>query len=211
MITDLEDYIEAHITPLPPYLGEIDRLTNVRYVNGRMCSGAIQGSLLRMFVAMIAPQRILEIGTFTGYSALCMAEALKGNATIDTIEIDDELEDQILDNLKMSEAGKRVKLHIGNALRVMEKFSPEEFDLVFIDADKRLYADYFLKALPLLRPGGYMIADNTLWDGHVVETSPHSSQTKGVMAFNDMIATRKDLEVTVIPVRDGLTIIRKRE
>ena len=116
MITDLEDYIEAHITPLPPYLGEIDRLTNVRYVNGRMCSGAIQGSLLRMLVAMIAPQRILEIGTFTGYSALCMAEALKGNATIDTIEIDDELEDQILDNLKMSEAGKRVKLHIGNAL-----------------------------------------------------------------------------------------------
>ena len=210
MISDLDDYIEAHITPLPSYLKEIDRLTNLRYVNGRLCSGIVQGALLRMLVRMIAPKRVLELGTFTGFSAMCLAEGLDEGATLDTIEIDDEMEDAILNNLSRSRTGEKVSLHIGDAIEVIGQFHEEEFDLVFIDADKRLYSDYFHAVFPLVKPGGYIIADNTLWDGHVVESAAHSSQTRGVMDFNDLVAARSDVEVTIIPVRDGLTIIRKK-
>ena len=206
---DIEDYIDAHISEEPDYLNRIDRETNLRYVNGRMCSGHIQGRLLKMLTAMIKPERVLEIGTFTGYSALSIAEGLEPGAIIETIEIDDELEEQIIENFRSSPFAKNINLHIGDALEVMKKWEGETFDMVFIDGDKRLYKRYLEVVLPLTKPGGFILADNTLWDGHVIEESKHSSQTKGVMEFNDAVAADPALEVAIIPFRDGLTIIRK--
>lgn len=205
----LDDYIEAHIDREPDYLYKIDRLTNLRLLNGRMCSGHTQGRLLKMLTTMIGPKRVLELGTFSGYSALCMAEALADDASLDTIEVDDELEDFIRGNLAASPLVHKIRLHIGDALEKMKQWPSEEFDLIFIDADKRRYDDYYAAALPLLRPGGYIIADNTLWDGHVTETAPRSAQTLGIMRFNDIVATDPRVERVIIPLRDGLTLIRK--
>lgn len=203
------NYIQSHISPEPPHLARIDRLTNLRLVNGRMCSGHIQGRLLKMLTAMIKPKRILELGTFSGYSALCMAEALDEDASLDTIEVSDELEDFIRENLASSPHGKKVTLHIGDALQIMQSWQPATFDLIFIDADKRKYVDYFLLARDLLKPGGFIIADNTLWDGHVLEDNPRSPQTRGIQAFNDLVASDPSFETVIIPLRDGLTILRK--
>ncbi len=205
----LDEYIESHIDREPDYLYKIDRLTNLRLLNGRMCSGHLQGRLLKMLSSMIAPKRVLELGTFSGYSALCIAEALSDDARLDTIEVDDELEDFIRENLASSPHGYKVRLHIGDASEIMKQWQDAEFDLIFIDADKRHYDDYYAAALPLLRPGGYIIADNTLWDGHVTELNPRSAQTLGIMRFNDMIASDPKVEKVIIPLRDGLTIIRK--
>lgn len=210
MTQELEDYIDAHIDSDPPELARIDRATNVRLLNGRMCSGHIQGRLLKMFARMTAPQRVLELGTFSGYSALSLAEGIPDNATVDTIEADDELEDVIRENLASSPFGKKVRLHIGDALKVMESWGDNEFDLIFIDADKRAYADYYKASMRLLRPGGFILADNTLWDGHVVETARHSSQTEGIMRFNDIVAADPRVEKAIVPIRDGLTIIMKK-
>lgn len=211
MTQDLEDYIEAHIDPEPEELRRIDRATNIRLLNGRMCSGHIQGRLLKMLVRMIRPRRVLELGTFSGYSALCMAEALEPGATLHTVEVDDELEDFIRANLASAPAGERISLHIGDAMETMRGWDDGAFDLIFIDADKRAYADYYGEALRLLRPGGYIIADNTLWDGHVVEGCRHSSQTEGIIRFNDLVASDPRVEKAIVPLRDGLTLIRKRD
>lgn len=209
MIADLEDYIEAHISPEPPLLKKIDRETNRHFLNGRMCSGHIQGRLLKMLVAMIKPHRVLELGTFTGYSALCIAEALPPDASVDTIEIDDEMEEIILNNFSRSAHGSKINLHIGDALSLLDQWNDNEFDLALIDADKRQYAAYFKKTFRLIRPGGFIIADNTLWDGHVFEIGKHSSQTSGIIEFNDLIVDFPGIEVAIIPIRDGLTLIRK--
>lgn len=209
MSPELENYISSHISPEPLELYNIDRQTNLRLINGRMCSGHIQGRLLKMITSMIRPNRVLELGTFSGYSALCMAEALDEGCGVDTIEVDDELEDFIRLNLALSPHGKKVRLHIGDALDVMKQWDQPVFDLIFIDADKRKYTDYLNASLPLLREGGYIIADNTLWDGHVVAEEKHSPQTLGIMAFNDLAAHHPQLEAAMIPMRDGLTILRK--
>lgn len=211
MTQDLEDYIEAHIDPEPEELRRIDRATNIRLLNGRMCSGHIQGRLLKMLVRMIRPRRVLELGTFSGYSALCMAEALEPGATLHTVEVDDELEDFIRANLASTPAGESITLHIGDAMETMRGWDDGAFDLIFIDADKRAYADYYGEALRLLRPGGFIIADNTLWDGHVVEGCRHSSQTEGIIRFNDLVASDPRVEKAIVPLRDGLTLIRKRD
>lgn len=211
MTQDLEDYIEAHIDPEPEELRRIDRATNIRLLNGRMCSGHIQGRLLKMLVRMIRPRRVLELGTFSGYSALCMAEALEPGATLHTVEVDDELEDFIRANLASAPAGERITLHIGDAMETMRGWDDGAFDLIFIDADKRAYADYYGEALRLLQPGGFIIADNTLWDGHVVEGCRHSSQTEGIIRFNDLVASDPRVEKAIVPLRDGLTLIRKRD
>ena len=174
-----------------------------------MCSGHIQGRLLKMLIAMVNPKRVLEIGTFTGYSALCIAEALEEDAFLDTIEIDDELEDFIRENFEKSPHGHKIMLHIGDALKVCSGWRENEFDLVFIDGDKRLYIDFFKAAFPLVKKGGFIIADNTLWDNHVIEQKKHSSQTQGIIDFNDYVASNPSLEVAIIPLRDGLTILRK--
>ena len=209
MTPELENYIEKHISPEPPYLKTIDRETNLRYINGRMCSGHIQGRLLKMLVAMIRPKKVIELGSFTGYSALCIAEALEEDARLHTIEVDDEMESVIKENFKRTSHGKKITLHIGDALNIMDNWQDNEFDLAFIDADKRKYSDYLEKLLRLVKPGGYIIADNTLWDGHVTESCKHSSQTLGIMEFNDKTVELSNVEVAIIPIRDGMTIIRK--
>ena len=158
---------------------------------------------------MIRPQKVLELGTFTGYSALCVAEALDEDACVHTVEADDELEEEILSNLSKSPHGYKVKLHIGDAGEVMKQFPEESFDFLIIDADKREYPQYFIQAMRLLKPGGFILADNTLWDGHVVEKGKHSSQTKGILEFNDMLMETPGIDVAMIPFRDGITLIRK--
>lgn len=207
----LDDYIEAHVSEEPEWLTAINRRTNLRLLNGRMCSGHTQGRMLKMLVSMIRPSRVLELGTFSGYSALCIAEALDGDATLHTIEADDELEDFIRESLDSAPKtiADRITLHIGPALEVMDSFEKSSFDLIFIDASKREYPRYYLKAKPLLRPGGYIIADNTLWDGHVIDPAyDRDAQTRGVREFNDMVARDPQVEKVIMPLRDGLTIIR---
>lgn len=205
----LEGYISEHIAPEPPELYEIDRQTNLRLLNGRMCSGHIQGRILKMLATMIKPKRVLELGTFSGYSALCIAEGMEDGTILDTIEVDDELEDFIRHSFASSTHGKKIRLHIGDALEVMKQWGEEEFDLIFIDADKRKYVEYFNQAVNLTKTGGYILADNTLWDGHVVEDSRHSSQTRGIMDFNDLAASDPRVETVILPLRDGLTIMLK--
>ncbi len=206
----LEEYISAHIEPENALLRDIYRETNLRLLNPRMASGHIQGRLLRMLVTMIRPQHVLEVGTFTGYATLCMAEGLPENGVIDTVEIDDELEDFILKGFDRSPYRDRIRLHIGDALKVVPGLGLE-FDMIFLDGEKREYPEYYESLLQYLRPGGYMIADNTLWDGHVVDKEYDSDpQTIAVRKFNDMVRADDRVEVAMIPIRDGLTIIRKK-
>ena len=206
----LEEYISAHIEPENALLRDIYRETNLRLLNPRMASGHIQGRLLRMLVTMIRPQHVLEVGTFTGYATLCMAEGLPENGVIDTVEIDDELEDFILKGFERSPYRDRIRLHIGDALKVVPGLGLE-FDMIFLDGEKREYPEYYESLLQYLRPGGYMIADNTLWDGHVVDKEYDSDpQTIAVRKFNDTVRADERVEVAMIPIRDGLTIIRKK-
>ena len=206
---NLEEYISIHSDAEPEYLAQVNRATHVRMINPRMCSGHLQGRVLSMFCHMIQPKRILEIGTFTGYSALCMAEALPDNGLLHTIEIDDELEDFICQNIEGSEYASKIKLHIGDALTVIDSLN-ETFDLVFIDADKREYQAYYEAVLPKLRTGGFILADNTLWDAKVLKpVDSNDWQTIEIMRFNDFIATDNRVEKVILPLRDGLTIIRK--
>lgn len=210
MNPELEAYIENHIEPEPDNLRLLERATNLQRVNGRMCSGHIQGRLLKMITTMINPARALEMGTFTGYSALCIAEGLGEEASLTTIEIDDELEEPILKAFSESEAGKKIKLEIGDALEVSRRYPDESFQMIFIDADKKAYPQYYAEAKRLLAPGGYILADNTLWDSHVVEKDPKDRQTRGVVEFNRLAAEDPDVDVAMIPVRDGISLIRKK-
>lgn len=212
-MTDIDDYIEQHIDAESSWLAATDRDTHARLVNPRMCSGHIQGRLLKMLVRMARPERILELGTFSGYSALALAEALPEGGELHTVEIDDEMEDFIRRHLAQApaEIAGKINLHFGDALTVCDTIEGD-FDMIFIDADKRSYADYYRRFLPRLRPGGFMIADNTLWDGHVVETSgPRDRQTRGIMEFNDLVAADPSVEKVIVPLRDGLTIIYKKQ
>ena len=206
----LEEYISAHIEPESALLRDIYRQTNLRLLNPRMASGHIQGRLLKMLVRMIRPQLILEVGTFTGYATLCMAEGLDDGGVIHTVEIDDELEDFIRKGFEKSPYSDRIHLHIGDALNIVPGLGLQ-FDMIFLDGEKREYPEYYESLLQYLRPGGYMIADNTLWDGHVVEQEYDSDpQTVAVREFNDMVRADGRVEVAMIPIRDGLTIIRKK-
>ena len=209
MEAELEGYIESHIEKEPENLRRLERATNLQRVNGRMCSGHIQGRLLKMLTAMIAPQKALELGTFTGYSALCIAEGLPEGGTLTTIEIEDELEEPILEAFAESPYGRRINLIIGDALETARKMPDGVFDMIFIDADKRQYPEYYTEAKRLLRPGGYILADNTLWDSHVAEADRNDAQTAGIKRFNDMAASDPDMTTAIIPVRDGISIIRK--
>ena len=206
----LEEYISSHIGSESSLLRDLYRETNIKMLNPRMASGHIQGRLLKMLVSMIRPQLILEIGTFTGYATLCMAEGLSDGGTVHTIEIDDELEDFIMKTFKKSPYSDRIRLHIGDALKVVPQLGLT-FDMIFLDGEKREYPDYYAVLLDYLRPGGYMIADNTLWDGHVVDSDyDQDPQTVAVRKFNDTVAADERVEVAMIPIRDGLTIIRKK-
>lgn len=205
----LEEYISAHIEPENTLLYNLYRETNLRLLNPRMASGHIQGRLLKMLVGMIRPHTVLEIGTFTGYATLCMAEGLPEDGIIHTIEIDDELESFIRRWIKKSQFIDKIQLHIGDSLEIVPSLNLK-FDLIFLDGDKRQYVDYYDRFFEFLNPGGYIIADNTLWDGHVADPAyDNDEQTVGIRAFNDRVCNDKRVEVSMIPLRDGLSIIRK--
>jgi len=205
---DLTAYIEQHIDSEHPYLYRLWRATNLYQVRGHMASGHLQGVLLRMLVEMIRPRRVLEIGTYTGYSALAMASGLDDGALIDTYEINDELEDFTRRNIEESPWADKVRLHIGDVLQEL-KDSPLGYDLIFIDGNKRQYCEYYALALNLLNPRGYILADNTLWDGHIIDPAyDRDTQTLGIRRFNEEIARDKRVEKVIIPMRDGLTLIR---
>lgn len=204
----LEAYIENHISREPENLGELERDTNLRRINGRMCSGHIQGRILKMLTGMIRPQNVLELGTFTGYSALCIAEGMAPDGKLVTVELEEELEEDIRDTFARSPYGSKIELRIGDAMEVCRTFPDNSFGMIFIDADKREYPLYYKEAKRLLTPGGYIIADNVLWDGHVMEAERHDAQTEGVRKFNRLVAEDPDMEVAILPIRDGLSIIR---
>ena len=209
MTEQLEDYILAHIDKEGDVLRLVNRDTHVYNLRPRMCSGHLQGKLLKMFVRMIKPRRVLELGTFTGYSALAMAEGLAEDAELHTVEIDDELEDFICEHFEASPRREQIHLHIGDAAMMVPQLGGQ-FDLVFIDANKRNYCDYYHLVMPLVPVGGFIIADNTLWDGKVANLPQKiDSQTAGILAFNDLVANDDRVEKVIIPIRDGLTVIHK--
>lgn len=211
MSEELEEYILSHIDDEGDALARLNRETHIYHLRPRMCSGHLQGRLLKMFVRMINPQNILELGTFTGYSALCLAEGLIApNGELHTIEIDDELEDFIRSHFEASPLADRLHLHIGDARDILPTID-KTFDLVFMDANKREYSEYYDLVFPRLAPGGFIIADNTLWDGKVVDWGKKlDAQTEGILKFNDYIAHDDRVEKVIIPLRDGLTIIYKK-
>ena len=200
------EYIEQHSSPESDVLQQITRRTHLEVINPRMLSGHVQGRVLSMLSQMIQPKRILELGTFTGYSALCLAEGLTEDGELVTLEHNDEMEDAIRRNLGLSPLGEKVKLVIGDAKESLQRLKGE-FDLVFIDADKKEYCDYLDLVLPLMRKGGWILADNTLWDGHIVDPAyDKDRQTVALRAFNDRVAQDERLEKVILPLRDGLTM-----
>lgn len=206
----LDRYIDSHIDPEPENLRRLNRRAQIQLLYGRMCSGHLQGRLLTMLTRMIAPHRVLEIGAYAGYSALCLAEGLPEGGEVHTVEIDDELEDFIRQGFAESPYGGRVTLHIGDAMSIVPQLDGE-WDLVFIDGNKRGYVEYYNMVMPRLVKGGYIFADNTLWDGKVVDLKANrDAQTRGVAEFNDLVAADPAVERVILPLRDGLTIIRKK-
>jgi predicted O-methyltransferase YrrM len=218
----LSEYIEQHSSPESEVLQQITRSTHLEVINPRMLSGHVQGRVLSMLSQMIQPKRILELGTFTGYSALCLAEGLSENGKLITIEHNDEMEDSIRRNLALSPLGEKIELKIGEAREILKQLGneianqleedsekQEKFDLVFIDADKKEYCDYLDLVLPLMQEGGWILADNTLWDGHIVDPAyDKDKQTIGLRDFNDKVMANEHIEKVILPLRDGLTIIR---
>lgn len=210
MTPDLETYIEQHIEAEPPWLQDLYRLTWQTRLYPRMCSGHIQGRILKMLVQMARPRHILELGTFSGYSALCLAEGLESLGTVDTIEIDDEAETPIRRAFEQSPFADRITLHIGDALDVIPRISrPQKWDFVFIDADKRRYVEYLQTLLPRLTDDAWILADNTLWGGKVIDKDAHDAQTEGLRRFNDFVAQTPGMVPVILPLRDGLTVIRR--
>ena len=205
----LEEYISTHSTPENDILASITRETHLHVLNPHMLSGHVQGRVLSMISHMLRPKRILELGTFTGYSALCLAEGLEEGGKLVTIEHNDELEEMIRRNFARSPLGERIELHIGDCILEIEKLEGP-FDLVFMDADKREYCAYLEAVYPLVPIGGFILADNTLWDGHVIDPAyDKDKQTLGLRAFNDKLKEDDRFEQVILPLRDGLTIIRK--
>lgn len=206
----IDEYILDHIDAESDYLKALYRATHVKLLRPRMASGHLQGRMLKMFVQMIRPQTVLEIGTYSGYSALCLAEGLPEGGMLHTFEINDEQEDFTRPWLENSPWAEKITFHIGDALVSVPQLGVR-FDLAFIDGDKRRYIEYYEMVLKYLNPGGYIIADNTLWDGHVLETPhPTDKQTIGIKTFNDLVARDSRVEKVILPLRDGLTIIRKK-
>lgn len=217
----LNDYIEQHCSSEPAYLEAITRDTYLNVLNPHMLSGRVQGRVLSMLSQMMHPKRILELGTFTGYSALCLAEGLTDDGILITIDHNDELEDTVRHNLSLSPLGTKIHPLIGDALQLLNSqaatqqalplITNEPFDLIFIDADKRQYTAYLEACLPLLSPQGVILADNTLWDGHIIDPAyDRDKQTLGLREFNDRVAQDAGLESVILPLRDGLTLIRKK-
>lgn len=211
-VDNLDDYIRSHIDPEGDYLHRLYRDTQLRLSYGQMACGHIQGRLLKMFTRMVQPRLVVELGTFSGYSALCIAEGLEDGAVLHTFEIYDEQEDFTRPWIEGSAYADKIQLHIGDALQLIPQKDLKDINLAFVDADKRHYVEFYEMLLPRVRQGGIIIADNTLWYGHVVEehTRESDQQTLGIKAFNDLLANDDRVEKVIVPVRDGLTIIRKK-
>lgn len=209
-INNLEKYVLAHIDEEDVLLKALDRDAHVNLLRPRMLSGHLQGRILKMLCRLVQPRFILEIGTYTGYATLCLAEGAADDAQIHTIEVNDELEDFIMKHLHKSKLKDKIHLHIGDAMEIIPTLDCV-FDLVFIDANKRHYVEYYELIFEKLRPGGLIIADNTLWDGKVLEVAHHTDkQTIGIQEFNDMLVQDNRVEKVILPIRDGLTLIWKK-
>ena len=206
----LEDYILQHIEPEPEYLHRLWRATNVHTIHGHMVSGHLQGRLLKMLVQMKQPQNVLEVGTFSGYSAICMAEGLGPEGHVWTFEVNDEMEEFTRPWIENSAVADRITFTIGDANIEAPKLGIV-FDMAFIDGDKRTYVETYESILPLMNKGAFILADNTLWDGHVTDADYDKDlQTVGIRRFNDYVAADKRVEKVLLPLRDGLTMIRIR-
>ena len=209
MTEQLDQYVRDHSTPEGDYLYRLYRATNIHTIHGRMASGHLQGRLLKMFVTMVQPKNVLEVGTFSGYSALCLAEGLPADGRLYTFEINDEMEDFTRPWIEGSPYADKISFIIGDANELAPTLGVQ-FDMAFVDGDKRTYVETYETVLSLLRPGGYILADNTLWDGHVTDPAyDHDQQTIGIRHFNDHIAADPRVEQVILPMRDGLTVIRK--
>lgn len=225
------EYIKQHATPQSEALAWVEKQTHIRTNHARMLSGSAQGQLMRMLVQMTGARRILELGTFTGYSAICMASALPEDGHLDTLELNDELEDLILEGFERAGLSEKIDLHIGDCKETLKRMrsemgldrSPSDsestpvsgellYDIVYIDANKREYPEYYELVFDMVRPGGLILADNVLWDGKVCEDPmPQDKQTLGIARFNDMVTEDRRVESVILPLRDGLNLIRKKE
>lgn len=208
MSRELLKYLIEHIEPEYDYLKKLHRDTLEKVFNGRMISGHIQGRFLSFISRIIKPRRVLEIGTFTGYSALCLAEGLTNDGLLYTIEKNDELEEFIIEHIKDSPYFNNIKVIIGDALEILPQLN-EVFDLVYIDGDKAEYPDYYMLVIDKLNSGGVIIADNTLWGGKIVEKN-NEKRTAGILSFNNIVANDDRVMVTILPVRDGISLIYKK-
>jgi predicted O-methyltransferase YrrM len=205
----LDQYILEHISPEDDFLRELDRETHLKVLRSRMLSGHLQGQILSMISYMIRPKSILELGTFTGYSALCLAKGLAEGGRLHTIEIDDELELVARKYFEKSGMGDRIVQHIGDAREIIPTIEGT-FDLVFVDADKREYPDYYRLVFDRIPVGGFLLADNILWNGKVVEPeAADEEQTRGILEFNDMVQNDPRVRNVILPVRDGIMILQK--
>jgi predicted O-methyltransferase YrrM len=209
------EYILKHTTAQGPALDWLEKQTHIRTNHARMLSGAVQGQLMRMIVQMMGAKRILELGAFTGYSAIWLASAMPEDGHLDTLELNDELEDLILAGFEKAGVADKISLHIGDCKQTLEKFREAvpmpEYDLVYIDANKREYCEYYDLVFDMVRSGGVIVADNVIWDGKVWQDPlPQDKQTLGIVAFNEKVASDPRVECTIMPIRDGMYIIRKK-
>ncbi|MBR5103588.1 MAG: O-methyltransferase [Bacteroidales bacterium] len=218
-------YIEEHVTKQGEALDWVEKQTHIRTNHARMLSGRLQGELLRILVQISGAKRILELGTFTGYSAICLATHLPSDGHLDTLELNDELEDLILEGFERAGLSDIIELHIGDCKETLvrlrsemgltdgdsEVLSDKMYDIVYIDANKREYCEYYELVFDMIRPGGLILADNVLWDGKVcMDPLPQDKQTVGIARFNDMITADPRVESVILPLRDGLNVIRKK-
>lgn len=209
MDLELEAYIAEHSEQEPPILAELNRTTHLNVMRPRMLSGNLQGQFLKMLCGLIGARRVLEIGTYTGYAAISMAMGVVDGGMVHTIDINDELEDMVRDFVHRSGMEERICFHVGDACEVIPRLD-ELFDLVFIDADKRQYLDYYHLVFDRVRPGGMIVADDVLWDGKVVDPRSRDAQTQGILEFNDFVHSDSRVENILLPVRHGLMLIRKK-
>ena len=218
-------YIEEHVTRQGEALDWVEKQTHIRTNHARMLSGRLQGELLRILVQISGAKRILELGTFTGYSAICLATHLPSDGHLDTLELNDELEDLILEGFERAGLSDTIELHIGDCKETLvrlrsemglndnssEVLSDKMYDIVYIDANKREYCEYYELVFDMIRPGGLILADNVLWDGKVcMDPLPQDKQTVGIANFNDMVTADPRVESVTLPLRDGLNVIRKK-
>ena len=208
MASPLERYLTGHSTPPPEKLEKIESFTHIHTNYPRMMCGPVQGQLLAMLTRISGARKVLEIGTFTGYSAACMASALPEGGMVDTLEIDDELEEMIHTGWRKAGLEDKIRLHTGPALETLATLEGP-YDLAYIDADKREYIDYFEAVLPILRPGGLIIADDVLLGGKPYDDSFHDAKTEALRAFNIHVKNDTRVEAVILPLRDGISVIRK--